>query len=73
MNNILKIENLSKTYYSLKGEVKAIDNFSLDINSGDYISIIGSSGCGKSTILNILSSLDKDILQVSNPHLHLCL
>lgn len=60
MNNILKIRNLSKTYYSLKGEVKAIDNFSLDINDGDYISIIGSSGCGKSTILNALSSLDKD-------------
>ncbi len=60
MNNILKIKNLSKTYYSIKGEVKAIDNFSLDINDGDYISIIGSSGCGKSTILNTLSSLDKD-------------
>lgn len=60
MNNILKIRNLSKTYYSLKGEVKAIDNFSLDINDGDYISIIGSSGCGKSTILNIISSLDND-------------
>lgn len=60
MNNILKIENLSKTYYSLKGEVKAIDNFSLSVNNGDYISIIGSSGCGKSTILNILSFLDKD-------------
>ena len=60
MNSILKIENLSKTYYSLKGEIKAINNFSLDINDGDYISIIGSSGCGKSTILNILSFLDKD-------------
>ncbi len=60
MNNILKIDNLSKVYYSLKGEIKAIDNFSLDIDNGEYISIIGSSGCGKSTILNILSSLDKD-------------
>ena len=60
MNNILKIDNLSKAYYSLKGEIKAIDNFSLDVGSGDYISIIGSSGCGKSTILNILSSLDKN-------------
>lgn len=58
MNNILKIDNLSKVYYSLKGEIKAIDNFSLDIDNGEYISIIGSSGCGKSTILNILSSLD---------------
>ncbi len=60
MNNIIKIKNLSTTYYSIKGEVKAIDNFSLDIDNGEYISIIGSSGCGKSTILNILSSLDKD-------------
>ena len=60
MNNILKIKNLSKAYYSLNGEIKAIDNFSLSINKGEYISIIGSSGCGKSTILNILSSLDKN-------------
>lgn len=60
MNNVLRINNLSKAYYSLKGEIKAIDNFSLDVSSGDYISIIGSSGCGKSTILNILSLLDKD-------------
>jgi NitT/TauT family transport system ATP-binding protein len=60
MSNVLKIRNLSKTYYSLNGEVKAIDSFSLDVNDGDYISIIGSSGCGKSTLLNILSSLDKD-------------
>lgn len=60
MNNILKIDNLSKAYYSSKGEVKAIDNFSLGVNKGEYVSIIGSSGCGKSTILNILSSLDKE-------------
>ena len=60
MNSILKIDNLSKAYYSLKGEIKAIDNFSLDVNKGEYVSIIGSSGCGKSTILNILSSLDKE-------------
>ncbi len=60
MNNILSIKNLSKSYNSLNGEVKAISNFSLDVKEGEFICIIGSSGCGKSTILNILSGLDKD-------------
>ncbi len=60
MNNILEISNLSKIYYGIEGEVEAIKDFSLKIKKGDYISIIGSSGCGKSTILNILADLDKE-------------
>ncbi len=59
MKNILEISNLSKIYYSLEGEVEAIKDFSLKIKKGDYVSIIGSSGCGKSTILNILADIDK--------------
>lgn len=57
---MIKITNLSKIYYSLEGETKAIDNISLDINKNDFISIVGPSGSGKSTFLNILSKLDKD-------------
>ncbi len=57
---ILEIKNLSKSYNSLTGEVKAIDNLSLTLKDGEFLSIIGSSGCGKSTILNILAGLDKD-------------
>ena len=57
---LLKIKKLSKIYYSLEGKVEALKEFSLDVNEGEYISIIGSSGCGKSTILNVLASLDKD-------------
>lgn len=60
MKNILEIKNLSKLYNGIEGEVEAIDDFSLNVKEGDYISIIGSSGCGKSTILNILSGLDKE-------------
>lgn len=60
MDEILKIENLNKTYHSLKGEVLTIKDFSLDIKENSFISIIGTSGCGKSTILNIISNLDKD-------------
>ena len=59
-NNYLIVNNLSKSYYSLNGETKVLDNISFKINKDDFIGIIGPSGCGKSTILNILSNLDKD-------------
>lgn len=58
-NKILTINNLSKTYHDQKGEVKALDNISLDIYENEFISIVGPSGCGKSTILSILSSLEE--------------
>lgn len=59
-NKLLTVNNLSKTYYSLKDEILVLDNISFDVYEGDFIGIIGPSGCGKSSILNILSSLDKE-------------
>lgn len=59
MNNLLSINNLEKTYYSKNGEIKAVKNFSFNINSGDFIAIVGTSGCGKSTILSILAGLEE--------------
>lgn len=58
MSNLLTINNLQKTYYSKNGEVEAIKDFSFKINNGDFIAIVGSSGCGKSTILSILAGLE---------------
>ena len=55
---ILIVNNLKKSYYTLKGEIKAIDNISLKVYKGSFISIVGPSGCGKSTFLNILNNLD---------------
>ena len=60
MNDILKIENLSKIYYSLDEETNALDNISFDIKKNEFVSIVGPSGCGKSTILNILAGLDNN-------------
>lgn len=60
MNSLLEIKNLSKTYISLTDEVKVLDSISFNINKGEFISLVGKSGCGKSTILNILAGLDKD-------------
>lgn len=58
MTKILTINNLKKNYQTLNGEIKAIENISLEVNKGDFIAIVGSSGCGKSTFLNILANLD---------------
>ena len=58
INNILTVKNISKTYHSKDGEIKALNNISFDINEGEFIGIIGPSGCGKSSILNIIASLD---------------
>lgn len=58
MDNILSIKNLKKIYHTDKEEILAVDNFSLNINKGDFIAIVGPSGCGKSTILSILCNLE---------------
>lgn len=58
MENILEIKNLSKTYYTKKEEVVAIDNIDLNIGEDSIVAIVGPSGCGKSTLLNIIGNLD---------------
>lgn len=55
----LKIENLSMKYHTLEGETEAVKGLSLDINEGEFVSIVGSSGCGKSTILSAIAGLLK--------------
>ena len=60
MNKLLSLNNISKTFYNLKGKVEAIKDISFDVNQGEIIGIVGSSGCGKSTLLNIIDELDKD-------------
>lgn len=56
---ILSIKNLKKIYHTKKREILAVDDFSFDLNEGEFIAIVGPSGCGKSTILSILCGLDK--------------
>ena len=55
---MIKLENISKSY-ELSGEkVTALDNINLEIKEGEFVSIIGKSGSGKSTMLNVLGMLD---------------
>lgn len=52
---ILEIKNLNKKFTRGKNEFLAVNNVNLDIDEGDFISIIGPSGSGKSTLLNLIS------------------
>lgn len=52
------IENVSKTYHSKYGEVNALKNISLSIESGDIFGIIGMSGAGKSTLVRCMNFLE---------------
>ncbi|MCX4326482.1 MAG: ABC transporter ATP-binding protein [Lachnospiraceae bacterium] len=56
---ILESHNLCKTYGSGENEVKALDNVTINIEDGEFVSIIGTSGSGKSTLLNMLGGLDR--------------
>jgi multiple sugar transport system ATP-binding protein len=50
------LENISKEF---PGEVLAVDDFSLEINDGEFIVLVGPSGCGKSTVLRIIAGLEE--------------
>ena len=56
---ILRVENLCKTYGKGENQVKALDNVSFSVNKGEFIAIIGPSGSGKSTLLHILGGVDR--------------
>ena len=58
-NSILNIQNLSKSFFTLDGEVEVLKDLNFSLKEGEKIAIVGPSGCGKSTILNLVSSLIK--------------
>ena len=56
---ILKVENLCKTYGKGENIVHALDHVSFSVNKGEFVAIIGPSGSGKSTLLHILGGVDR--------------
>ncbi len=57
MSNYLSLENVGITFKTQNGPFRALDDVSIKIEKGEYVTMIGHSGCGKSTVLNIVAGL----------------
>lgn len=57
-DTLIKVEDLCKIYNPGENEVRALDHISLEIKKGEFVAIIGQSGSGKSTFMNMLGCLD---------------
>jgi putative ABC transport system ATP-binding protein len=55
---ILRVENLTKTYGEGNNKVNALDGVSFQVNQGEFVAIIGPSGSGKSTLLHMIGGVD---------------
>src|SRR2546421_12885621 len=70
---LVELRNVSKVYKLGEEEIRALDDVSLDIEAGEFISIIGPSGSGKSTLMHILGCLDsptKGTIQLDGTMIH---
>ncbi|MEW6303648.1 MAG: ABC transporter ATP-binding protein [Verrucomicrobiota bacterium] len=59
MSEVIKLENIHKTYQTGEVQVKAVRGVTLEIRRGEFVAIMGASGSGKSTMMNILGCLDR--------------
>lgn len=56
---MLKLENITKDYKSGNSIVHALKGISIEFKENEFVSILGQSGCGKTTLLNIIGGLDR--------------
>ena len=58
MENLIEIQDVFKIYPSAEDEVKALRGINITVGEGEFVAVVGSSGSGKSTMMNILGCLD---------------
>ena len=56
---VVRVENLRKSYGTGNTKVEALKNINLTVNQGEFVAIVGASGSGKSTLLHLLGGVDK--------------
>lgn len=59
MSNYVELSTLTKIYPTPKGDAVIVKDFNLDIQKGEFVTLIGHSGCGKSTVLSMLAGLNE--------------
>lgn len=57
--SLIEVKNLIKTYQTGEESFNALDNVSLNVENGEFVAIMGTSGSGKSTMMNMLGTLDR--------------
>jgi len=56
---LVEMQNVTKRYHKGGETITPLDNVSLDVDEGEFVSLMGASGTGKSTLLNLIASIDR--------------
>ena len=56
---LVELRGVTKRYHKGGATITPLDNVSLDVDEGEFVSLMGASGTGKSTLLNLIASIDR--------------
>lgn len=57
--DLLQLQNVTRVFHGPRGVLVAVDNISFNVSQGEFVVLVGASGCGKTTLLNLIAGLDR--------------